>query len=188
MNRILNTYYADNARKLRETVDRILLKFGGLSDKDRDDFYSLANEVFADAWKRYDRKQSFDGLLYSCLSNRIKSEMTRRNRYKRSVDRMSVSLDMPMGEDDDVSLGDVIAAEIDIERDVLEESEAMSDARIARYLASLSHVQQRIIQMRLLDAPVDDILRELHLTGREYERNMADMRSFEKTMVLFQKE
>ncbi|MBD5555237.1 MAG: hypothetical protein HDQ95_07860 [Roseburia sp.] len=188
MNRILNTYYADNARKLRETVDRILLKFGGLSDKDRDDFYSLANEVFADAWKRYDRKQSFDGLLYSCLSNRIKSEMTRRNRYKRSVDRLSVSLDMPIGEDDDVSLGDVIAAEIDIERDVLEESEAMSDARIARYLAGLSHVQQRIIQMRLLDAPVDDILRELHLTGREYERNMADMRSFEKTMVLFQKE
>ena len=51
---ILNTYYADNAKKLHKTVDRILCKFGGLSGKDTDDFYSLANEVFADVIKRYD--------------------------------------------------------------------------------------------------------------------------------------
>ena len=40
---LLEAYYADNAKKLHKTVDRILLKFGGLSEKDRDDFYSLAN-------------------------------------------------------------------------------------------------------------------------------------------------
>ena len=43
MEQILSAYYENNARKLRGTVDKILLKFGGLSDKDRDDFYSLAN-------------------------------------------------------------------------------------------------------------------------------------------------
>lgn len=80
---ILNTYYADNAKKLHKTVDRILCKFGGLSDKDTDDFYSLANEVFADVMKRYDYKQSFDGFLYSCLSNKIMTEITKRNREKR---------------------------------------------------------------------------------------------------------
>ena len=51
---ILDTYYADNAKKLHKTVDRILCKFGGLSSKDTDDFYSLANEVFVDVMKRYD--------------------------------------------------------------------------------------------------------------------------------------
>lgn len=51
---ILNTYYAQNARKLHRTVDKILLKFGGLSGKDFDDFYSLANEVFVDVMNRYD--------------------------------------------------------------------------------------------------------------------------------------
>ena len=45
MDKILNTYYADNAKKLHKIVDKILLKFGGLSDQDRDDFYSLANEL-----------------------------------------------------------------------------------------------------------------------------------------------
>lgn len=48
MEQILYRYYADNAQKLHRIVDRILLKFGGLADKDRDDFYSLANEVFVD--------------------------------------------------------------------------------------------------------------------------------------------
>ena len=64
---ILDLYYADNAKKLRNTVDKILFKFGGLSNKDKDDFYSLANEVFVDVIKRYDRTKSFDGFLYSCL-------------------------------------------------------------------------------------------------------------------------
>ena len=77
---ILDTYYADNARKLHRVVDKILFRFGGLSSKDTDDFYSLANEVFADVIRRYDCEQSFDGFLYSCLSNRIMSEITKRNR------------------------------------------------------------------------------------------------------------
>ena len=48
---ILEDYYSDNARKLHKVVDKILVKFGGLSDKDKDDFYSLANEVFVDVMK-----------------------------------------------------------------------------------------------------------------------------------------
>ena len=37
MDQVLNTYYANNAKKLHSTVDKILLKFGGLSNKDLDD-------------------------------------------------------------------------------------------------------------------------------------------------------
>ena len=63
MEQILITYYADNAKKLHKLVDRILLKFGGLSYKDLDDFYSLSNEVFVDVMTRYDDSQSFDAFL-----------------------------------------------------------------------------------------------------------------------------
>ena len=80
MDQILITYYSDNAKKLHKMVDKILLRFGGLSGKDLDDFYSLANEVFVDVMRRYDSSKSFDGFLYSCLLNKIKTEMTRRNR------------------------------------------------------------------------------------------------------------
>ncbi len=89
MEQIINSYYADNARKLRRMVDKILLRFGGLSDKDKDDFYSLANEVFVDALKRYDGVQPFGGFLYVCLSNKVMSEITKRNCYKRKADRMA---------------------------------------------------------------------------------------------------
>lgn len=110
---ILNTYYADNAKKLHKMVDKILFKFGGLSNKDIDDFYSIANEVFVDVMKRYDYAQSFDGFLYSCLSNKIMSEITRRNREKRRADRMSVPLDAVNGNDEECSLLDVIPSDFD---------------------------------------------------------------------------
>ena len=63
MEQILRMYYADNAGKLRRMVDGILVHFGGLADKDLDDFYSLANEVFVDVMAKYDRSQSFESFL-----------------------------------------------------------------------------------------------------------------------------
>ena len=90
MEQILTVYYSNNAQKLHNTVDKILLKFGGISDKDVDDFYSLANEVFVNVMRRYDGTQSFDGFLYSCLLNKIKTEITRRNREKRKECRFQL--------------------------------------------------------------------------------------------------
>ena len=110
---ILENYYADNAKKLRRTVDKILSKFGGLSSKDKDDFYSLANEVFADVLKKYDHSRSFDGFLYSCLLNKIKTDITKRNREKRKTDRMSVSLDTVNGNEDGCNLMEFIPSDFD---------------------------------------------------------------------------
>ena len=83
MEHIVNLYYADNAKKLHGMVDKILLKFGGISNKDKDDFYSLANEVFMYAVRDYDKSQSFDRFLYSCLYKKFCTEMTSRKRDKR---------------------------------------------------------------------------------------------------------
>ena len=121
MDQILDTYYADNARKLHIVVDKLLLKFGGLSCKDTDDFYSLANEVFVDVLNRYDNSKSFDAFLYVCLSNKIKSEMTKRNREKRKADRMSISIDTPIGDEDDSTLKDIIADSVDVEKEIFED-------------------------------------------------------------------
>ena len=144
MEEILNIYYGDNARRLRGLVDRILLRFGGLSDMDMDDFYSLANEVFADTIKRYDGSGDFDGFLYSCLLNRVKTEITRRNREKRKAERMSISIDTPVGEEDDETLGDGIAGDFDVEREVLGKDEEGYSGRMLRYLERLSGLQKKV--------------------------------------------
>ena len=120
MEELLKAYYADNAKKLRGLVDKILSKFGGLSDKDRDDFYSLANEVFVDTMRRCEDIEAFDVFLYACLSNKIKTEMSKINCEKRKADRMSVSIDAPAGDDTGLTVGDLIADRFDMENEVFE--------------------------------------------------------------------
>lgn len=90
---IMESYYADNARKLRRVIDRIVLRFGGIYDKDMDDFYSIGNEAFWSALRQYkDGEMSFDTYLGTVLRYEIKSEMTRRNAEKRGAEMASVDV------------------------------------------------------------------------------------------------
>ena len=116
LQKILLNYYNDNAKKLRNMVDKIISTLGGfLVDKDKDDFYSLANEVFCDVLKRYDSTRNFESFLYSCLSNKIKTEMTKRNRIKRTMDRMAISIDETVKEHDDTTISDFIPSNYNLE-------------------------------------------------------------------------
>lgn len=180
---ILDSYYADNAKKLHRTVDKILFKFGGLYGKDKDDFYSLANEVFVDVMKRYDGIQSFDGFLYTCLSNKIMSEMTRRNREKRKADRMSVSLDAPVGDEDGSLLGELIADSFNMEEEAFGELDVVA-FKLERYLKRLSRRQKKVLELLSLCYKADEIRKMLYLTQREYTDALAGIRSYENIKIL----
>lgn len=184
---ILETYYADNARKLHRTVDKILSKFGGLSDKDRDDFYSLANEVFVHALKRYDYLRSFDGFLYSCLSNKIKTDITKRNRWKRRADRMSVSLDAVSGGGDGNSLLEFTASDFDTFEEVIRrQGNGRYHDKVQRYLARLSNQQVNILNLLIDGYRPNEIQRLLEITPGQYADDMQTMRSYENIKILFQ--
>ena len=183
MEQILITYYADNARKLHRTVDRILLRFGGLSNKDVDDFYSLANETFVYAMKRYDGEQSFDGFLYSCLSNKIKSEITRRNREKRKSDRMALSLDAPVGDGENYTLGEAIADSFDMEAEAFRELDAVA-YKLERYLAMLSRKQKEVLELLSFCYKAAEMQEALRMTPKEYADALENMRSYEKIRIL----
>ena len=183
---ILNTYYVDNARKLHKTVDRILCKFGGLSGKDTDDFYSLANEVFADVIKRYDYKQSFDGFLYSCLSNKIMTEITKRNREKRKADRMAVSLDAVNGEEEELSLLDFLPSDFDTFEEVAKRQESGKyQDKVERYISKLSNRQVNILNLLIDGFKPNEIQRLLEISSKEYSDNLQTMRSYENVKFLF---
>ena len=85
-------YYANNAAKVRKMVDDIIKRYR-FNITDKDDFYSIANEVFVKILDTYDGKRDFKGYLYSCLENRIKQEQTRRNALKNGGDKLISSLD-----------------------------------------------------------------------------------------------
>lgn len=185
MDKILITYYANNAKKLHRIVNKILLKFGGLSDKDLDDFYSLANEVFVDVMKRYDNSQPFDGFLYSCLSNKIKTEITKRNREKRKADRMSISIDTPIGDDENTTIGDLIADEKTVERELFEENKKEEWRKeVNEYLNSLSPLQRKIAFLLSDNNTPSEICEELHITIKHFENSMKRILADERIKPL----
>lgn len=179
---MIDAYYAHNARKLHKTVDRILMKFGGLSDMDTDDFYSLANEVFADILRRYDDSRSFEAFLYSCLSNKIMTEMTRRNREKRRADRMAVSLDAPVGEDGGCTIGDLVAGGSDPWEHV--GAGQMLSHKMERYLERLSVRQREVLELLSYCYRAEEIQRELRMSRKEYADAVESIRSYENIRIL----
>lgn len=183
--RVLRDYYADNARKLHRVVDRILSGFGGLWDKDLDDFYSLANEVFAGAISRYDGMQSFDNFLYTCLLNRIKTEITRRNREKRRTDRLSVSLDIPIGEDGEDMLCDMLVGDFDVEKAVLEKDGEEYSRKMRLYLDRLSKMQREVLRLDAEGYLPNEIREELHISKRQYTDCHVAIHSYRNVSVLF---
>ena len=183
---ILDTYYADNARKLHKVVDRILCKFGGLSSKDKDDFYSLANEVFTDVLKRYDYEQSFDGFLYSCLSNKIMSEITKKNREKRKADRTAVSLDAVNESGEECCLLDFLASDFDtFEEAVRSQDKEQYQDKVQMYISKLSNQQVNILNLLIDGYKPNEIRLILKISSKEYADNMQTMRSYENIKILF---
>lgn len=184
---ILDAYYTDNARKLHRVVDRILSKFGGLAYKDTDDFYSLANEVYADVIKRYDGEQSFDGFLYSCLSNKIMSEITKRNCEKRKADRLSISVNAVNDKGEDYSLLDCIPSDFDTfeEASKHQENGQYDSDRAQQYISKLSNQQINILNLLIDGYKPFEIRRILDISKNEYADNLSIMRSYENVKVLF---
>lgn len=184
MEQIINRYYEDNAKRLHNMVDKILLKFGGLSDKDMDDFYSLANEVFVDVIHRYNFSQAFDGFLYSCLLNKIKTEMTRRNREKRKADRMSVSINTPVDDDENFTIEDMLSDGYSIEREIFEEKEEGYSERMLEYLSRLSKLQKEVLRLNADGYLSNEIKEELHINERQYADCCEAIHSFRNISVI----
>lgn len=184
----LNTYYADNAKKLYRKVDKILTKFGGVSNKDYDYFYVVASDLFTAICLEdsYDpQKGDFDNFLSSCLLSKIKSEMTKRNREKRKADRMSISIDTPVGEDKSLTLGDTIADDFDVEKEVLEDNEEEYSSKMLLYLSKLSSLQKEVLKLNIAGYLPNEIREELHISEKEYADCYAAIHSYRNVSVLF---
>ena len=161
MEQILNDYYADNAKKLHSVVDKIICKkYGGKTDKDMSEFYSVATDVFADILtrNRYDSsKGDFDGFLYGALDLAIIDEFKRQNRDKRKA-KIEVEIDgevkrvpvqdvylyAPIGEDENSTIGDTLSDQRGVEDIFFEESEEYFSPKIELYLSKLSNLQREV--------------------------------------------
>ena len=184
MDAIIASYYDDNAKKLRIMVDKVLFKLKFV-DVDNEDFYSLANEIFVDVLKRYDKSQDFNGFLYSCLTNKFKTEMTRRNRQKRQVDKMSISWDEKIGDEEDgMTIGETIADKKTTESEIFKEEKEEWRKEVKEYIKKLSPLQKKIAFLLSDNNTPDEICRELHITMQHFENSLKRIFADEKIRPL----
>ncbi len=184
MKPIVDLYFADNARQLYNMVDKILFKLHFV-DVDKNDFYSLANEVFMYTVRDYDPSKSFDGFLYSCLYKKFCSEMTRRFRKKRKADRMSISIDTPIGDDENSTIGDMIASDITIEKEIFDKNEEGYSKKVLLYLSKLSSVQKEVLKLNIAGYLPNEIREELNITEKQYADCCAAIHSYRNVSALF---
>lgn len=183
MEQMLSLYYTNNAKKLREMANSILCKFGGLSDKDYHEFYSIANEVFVDVMRRYDGEQDFNGFLYSCLSNKFKSEMTKMNRQKRLGDRTAVSLDNPIGDSGNLTIEDKLQSDFNLEDQICDSQNEYSE-KMMLYLSRLSVLQKEVLNLIAIGHTVSEIITKLHITEQQYNDCYNAIHSYRNTSIL----
>lgn len=181
---LINLYFKENGKKLYTMIDQILFKLK--FDVEKSDFYSLGSEIFLDALCRYDGKQNFNAFLYSCLINKFKTEMTRRNRQKRQCDNNSISIDTPIGDEDgNFTIGDTITSKSTIEKEFFEEREECYSKEMCRYLGRLSDLQKEVLRLISIGFMPSEILEELHINKKMYEDCYQAIHSYKNISLLF---
>lgn len=176
--------------KLQKIIDAYLINFGGLCQKDYDDFYSVGNECFVKAMGLYDGVSGFDSYIKSCIINKLKTEMTRRNRKKRSnVITTSdgerefladASLDATLNDDSNTTYGEMLEGQY--RADEMVENEL--SAGVQEYLKNLTETQRKICDCIMDGLMPIEIKEELNLEDETFSKNMKAIKAFKNTHII----
>lgn len=193
---LLEYYTNESNKKLNQISKGLFSKFGGITNADYDDFYSIANEQLLYCIFNYEEEKNdnFENYLKFILLNKFKQEVTKRNRNKRShkthdedgkvVFLPTLSLDAPMESDEheQKTYGETLVdEESDIENNLY--GATLSENAI-NYLQDLSELEREIANMIMDGYKKEDILEQLHLTDERYQKLLHNMGTFERMLIL----
>lgn len=191
---IIDEYCCDGMKKLKKLCNPIIMKIGGISEKDHDDIYSLAQFLLYKSVKNYDKDNangaSFKTFFYNILSRRIYATYIRdKNRQCRSNTRISkngevifipdVSLDAPTEETQDIK--EKIASDYNVED--ASEFDFTVDENVENFMSSLSNIQRKILEMKMKEIPTDKIRSELGISAARYAKEMESIKLNEGLLV-----
>lgn len=195
MGQYVDFYCGNENKELKKIVNPILIRrFAWIPQKDYDDFYSIASMVVWDCEKKFDGKKvktkKFKSFVSTCIHNKIKTHITYMNRDKRMVKDEdgnplhNSSLDAPIGDEDNSTLGDYLSNNCDVENEVVKKS--CNDENVEEFLGSLSKKQRKIIELKMEDYTSDEIKQILNISDREYNSAMKSIQMNEN-LSLFTK-
>lgn len=184
---IIDEYCCDGMKKLKKLCNPIIVKIGGISEKDHDDIYSLAQFLLYKSVKNYDKDNangaSFKTFFYNILSRRIYATYIRdKNRQCRSNTRIGkngevifipdVSFDAPTEETQDIK--EKITSDYNVEDE--SEFDFTVDENVENFMSSLSNIQRKILEMKMKEVPTDKIRSELGISAARYAKEMESIK------------
>lgn len=198
MEQIINTYYANNAKKLHTVINQIFVKhYGGILGKDIEEFYGVGSDVIMDiVWnRRYDSsKGDFDGYIYRAILFAIKDEYKRRYRDKRvfkvegiddkgnkiKIPIADVSLDAPIKEGENITIGDTLQSDFTMDSalfGIMGYKEEYSP-EMKEYLGKLSKIQVKVLELIADNYTPEEIKTTLHIDSKLYADCIAAIRAY----------
>ena len=191
---VIEEYCCDNMRKLKMLCNPIIIKIGGISEKDYDDIYSLAQFILYKSVRNYDRDNpngaSFKTFFYNILSRRIYSTYIRdKNRQCRSNTRegkngekifiSDISLDAPTP--DCVAMLERISSTLNFEDDYFEPE---ISEKMKKYLHNLPSCQLEVAELLMEGYQQEEIKEILHITQTDFNNCMNGLRSYRNISIL----
>lgn len=189
---LLDYYCENNMQRLKYISYQIFSKFGGISEKDHDDFYSIANMVLWNDIQTFDESKgiSFENILKFHLRNKFKTAMTKRNRKKRGGSEekygsQEMSLDAPIIDSDGngKSLLEIVSNDLKSDIDDQVAGLKYSD-RVSKFLNNLSRRNRKIAVYIMIGYDSKDIRRILNISEREYNQAINEFRLYENVCIL----
>ena len=196
--------FANEAKEMRKICNKYMVKFGGISEMDHDDFYSQVGWDVSIASKNYQPTddKSFKEFIYGVIKLSVCKQMTHRNRGKRQliiekeiIDETgnktiikeyipTVSLDAPVGEEDGMTVGEMLAHKSTTETDFFNEREDTYSDKMNSYLNKLSSLQREVLRLISIGFMPSEILEELHINQKRYEDCYQAIHSYRNISVL----
>ena len=196
--------FKDEAKEMKKICNKYMVKFGGISGMDYDDFYSQVGWDVSVAINNYkpNSEKTFKEFIYGVIKLSVCKQMTHRNRGKRQlivekeiVDEFgnktiikeyipTVSLDAPVGEEGGMTVGEMLAHKSTTETDFFEEREDTYSDKMNRYLNKLSSLQREVLRLISIGFMPSEILEELHINQKMYEDCYHTIHSYRNISVL----
>ena len=197
--------FANEAKEMRKICNKYMVKFGGISEMDYDDFYSQVGWDISIASKNYQptEDKSFKEFIYGVIKLSVCKQMTHRNRGKRQlivekeiVDEFgnkttikeyipTVSLDAPVGEEGGMTVGEMLVHKSTTETDFFEEREDTYSDKMNRYLNKLSSLQREVLKLISIGFMPSEIIEELHINKKMYDDCYQAIHSYRNISLLF---
>ena len=197
--------FANDGKEMKKICNKEMMKFGGISEMDYDDFYSQVGWDINLAKENFDpsRGKSFKEYACGVIKLSVWKEMKRRNCGKRqiiiekeitdsngnkTIEKEYIptaSLDAPIGDEDGMTVGEMLAHKSTIESDFFEEREDTYSEKMNRYLEKLSSLQREVLRLISIGFMPSEILEELHINQKMYEDCYNAIHSYRNISLLF---